>query len=43
VMQDDTLFAGSIADNIAFFDRQPDHDRVASCARMAAVHDDMKE
>ncbi|WP_096787402.1 peptidase domain-containing ABC transporter [Rhodobacter sp. CZR27] len=41
VMQDDTLFAGSIADNIAFFVPNPDRDRIEDCARLAAVHDDI--
>jgi ATP-binding cassette subfamily B protein RaxB len=41
VMQDDQLFAGSIADNISFFAAQPDFERVVRCARMAAVHDDI--
>jgi ATP-binding cassette subfamily B protein RaxB len=38
VMQEDQLFAGTIADNIAFFDPSPDLERVESCARAAAVH-----
>jgi len=42
VMQDDQLFAGSIADNICFFDPQPDPDRIAECAALAAVHDDIE-
>ncbi|MGS0893204.1 peptidase domain-containing ABC transporter [Burkholderia stagnalis] len=41
VMQDDVLFAGSIADNISFFDAQADAQWVAECARAAAVHDDI--
>jgi ATP-binding cassette subfamily B protein RaxB len=41
VMQDDQLFAGSIADNIGFFDPAPDHRAIEHCARMAAVHDDI--
>jgi ATP-binding cassette subfamily B protein RaxB len=41
VMQDDQLFAGSIADNISFFSAYPDQERVLRCARMAAVHDDI--
>ncbi|MDP5308471.1 peptidase domain-containing ABC transporter [Paracoccus spongiarum] len=41
VMQDDTLFAGSIADNIAFFAANPDPDRIEDCATLAAVHDDI--
>jgi ATP-binding cassette subfamily B protein RaxB len=41
VMQDDQLFAGSIAENICFFDAQPDHARIERSARLAAVHDDI--
>ncbi len=41
VMQDDVLFAGSIADNICFFDHQTDFAWVEECARMAAVHDEI--
>lgn len=41
VMQDDQLFAGSIADNISFFAAHPDQARVELCAAMAAVHDDV--
>jgi ATP-binding cassette subfamily B protein RaxB len=41
VMQDDHLLAGSLAENISFFDPQPQQDRVEFCARMAAVHDDI--
>jgi ATP-binding cassette subfamily B protein RaxB len=41
VMQDDMLFAGSIADNITFFAPDPDPDRIKACARRAAVHDDI--
>jgi ATP-binding cassette subfamily B protein RaxB len=41
VMQDDQLFAGSIADNISFFADQPDPRRVEQCARHAAVHEDI--
>lgn len=37
VMQDDVLFAGSIADNISFFDPQADQKWVEECARMAAI------
>ena len=38
VMQDDQLFAGSIADNISFFDAHYDQARVELAARTAAVH-----
>ncbi|RQZ35711.1 peptidase domain-containing ABC transporter [Burkholderia sp. Bp9090] len=41
VMQDDILFAGSIADNICFFDPQPDQARVDAAARRAQIHDDI--
>jgi ATP-binding cassette subfamily B protein RaxB len=42
VMQDDSLFAGSIADNIGFFDAQPDFERMIECAHMAALHEDIE-
>jgi ATP-binding cassette subfamily B protein RaxB len=42
VMQDDQLFAGSIADNISFFSDRPDMQRIEQCARLAAVHDDIR-
>src|SRR3569623_830477 len=41
VMQEDHLFAGSIADNIAFFDPAPQLERVRECARLAAVESDI--
>jgi len=41
VMQDDALFAGSIADNIAFFDQQVDLAWVEACARKAAVYEEI--
>jgi ATP-binding cassette, subfamily B, bacterial CvaB/MchF/RaxB len=41
VMQDDTLFAGSIAENICFFDHQPDFQRIENCAKLAAVDEDI--
>jgi ATP-binding cassette subfamily B protein RaxB len=41
VMQDDQLLAGSLAENICFFDPQPQRERIELCARMAAVHDDI--
>lgn len=37
VLQDDVLFAGSIADNISFFDPQADQAWVEECARLAAI------
>jgi ATP-binding cassette subfamily B protein RaxB len=41
VMQDDRLFSGSLADNIAFFDPLADQSYIEVCAKMAAVHDDI--
>jgi ATP-binding cassette subfamily B protein RaxB len=42
VMQDDQLFAGSIADNICFFDPEADDAWVQECARLACVHDEIE-
>lgn len=39
VMQDDQLFAGSIAENIAFFADNIVLVQVEACAKKAAVHD----
>jgi ATP-binding cassette subfamily B protein RaxB len=41
VMQDDQLFAGSIADNISFFDRQGTEARVDAAARAARIEDEI--
>lgn len=41
VMQDDQLMSGSIAENISFFDTKLDMERVAECAQMAGIHDDI--
>jgi ATP-binding cassette subfamily B protein RaxB len=41
VMQDDQLFAGSIAENICFFAEEPDQKRIEACAELAAVHSDI--
>jgi ATP-binding cassette subfamily B protein RaxB len=41
VMQDDQLFAGSIGENISFFEPAPDHAHLEACARLAAVHEDI--
>ncbi len=43
VMQDDQLLAGSIGDNIAFFDREIDRDLMRECARVAAIADDIEQ
>ncbi|WP_046112966.1 peptidase domain-containing ABC transporter [Aquincola tertiaricarbonis] len=42
VMQDDQLFAGSIGENISFFDTAPDAAWIEECARMASVHDEVE-
>lgn len=41
VMQDDELFAGSIAENISFFALTPDQPRIEACAKLASIHDDI--
>ncbi|MFZ6861670.1 peptidase domain-containing ABC transporter [Undibacterium sp. Ji67W] len=41
VMQDDVLLAGSIRDNISFFDAHTDQTRVEQCAQQAAIHQDI--
>ena len=41
VMQDDTLLTGSIADNISFFDVNPDTNKIEQCAKRAAIYDDI--
>jgi ATP-binding cassette, subfamily B, bacterial CvaB/MchF/RaxB len=41
VMQDDILFAGSVADNICFFDPSPDQARIEEAARLAQIHEDI--
>lgn len=41
VLQDDHLFTGSLADNIALFDDSPDRERIEEAARAAAIHDDI--
>jgi len=41
VMQDDQLFAGSIAENISFFDTEFDLSRIEAVAQLAGVHDEI--
>jgi ATP-binding cassette subfamily B protein RaxB len=41
VMQDDHLLTGTLADNIAFFDPQPDQERIEIAARLARIHDEI--
>ena len=40
-MQDDVLLTGSLADNISFFDTEPDMQRTQGCAQMALLHEDI--
>ena len=42
VTQDDTLFAGSIADNISCFDPRADQRWIEHCARLAAIARDIE-
>jgi len=42
VMQDDMLFSGSIADNIAFFDPAPNQQHIERCATLASVDHEIK-
>ena len=41
VLQDDILFAGSIAENICFFDASPQQEWMQECADLAAIHQDI--
>jgi ATP-binding cassette subfamily B protein RaxB len=41
VMQDDELLAGTIAENVAFFDEQIDIQRVWTCLEQAAIAEDI--
>jgi ATP-binding cassette subfamily B protein RaxB len=41
VMQDDTLFAGSIAENISFNDEAATPEKIETAARLAQIHDDI--
>lgn len=41
VLQDDVLYAGSLAENIAFFDADLDMGRVQEVARLACIHDEV--
>lgn len=41
VLQDDYLLSGTLADNISFFDPQPEQQIIEAAARFARVHDDI--
>ena len=42
VMQDDTLLAGSIGENISLFDERPDHERIRWAAETASIHSEIE-
>jgi ATP-binding cassette, subfamily B, bacterial CvaB/MchF/RaxB len=42
VMQDDELLAGSIADNVCFFDAHPDQDRIWECLDLACIAEEVR-
>ncbi len=39
VLQEDSLFAGTLADNISFFDQQPDREKILKACKDAAIHE----
>lgn len=41
VLQEDVLFAGTIAENIAFFDENPNRQQIEICAHIAEIHNDI--
>ncbi|WP_448662457.1 peptidase domain-containing ABC transporter [Sphingomonas sp. CJ20] len=41
IAQDDVLYAGTLAENIAFFDPEIDMLRIEEVARLAAIHDEI--
>lgn len=43
VLQDDSLFGGSLVDNICLFDDEVDMDRVVVAAQAASIHDDVMQ
>jgi ATP-binding cassette, subfamily B, bacterial CvaB/MchF/RaxB len=43
VMQEDTLLAGSIAENISFFEVDVDQERVMEAAKLASIHDEVSK
>ncbi|MBS0909393.1 peptidase domain-containing ABC transporter [Tatumella sp. JGM118] len=43
VLQEDKLFAGSIAENISSFSEQRDPERIISCAQSSHIHDEIMQ
>jgi ATP-binding cassette subfamily B protein RaxB len=42
VMQDDTLLAGSIQENISLFDERPDFELIQEVARITSIHEEIE-
>ena len=42
VLQDDSLFVGSLAENIAMFAEESDMGRITAAAKAASIHDDIE-
>ena len=42
VMQEDTLFSGSVMDNISFFDSDPSVSKIHECAKSAEIHSELQ-
>jgi len=42
VLQDDTLFAGTVAENICATDEEPDNAHMEACARHSCIHEDIQ-
>jgi ATP-binding cassette subfamily B protein RaxB len=43
VLQDDNLFAGTLSENIALFDENPDEYKIMQAAQNAIIHDDIMQ
>jgi ATP-binding cassette, subfamily B, bacterial CvaB/MchF/RaxB len=43
VLQDDVLLAGSVGDNISFFDLRAEPERITACARLANIHSEIAQ
>ena len=41
VMQDEQLLAGSVAENICFFDANPNQTWIENCAMLAGLHEEI--
>lgn len=43
VLQEDALLAGSLAENISFFNSHADQARIEACAKIAAIHEEIHQ